>query len=150
MSSGGALLSDLVPDANRFPDEKLQIVLASSMIIYRRAQAMLAMNCRIGDGGDAFLLQYEHDLDVESLERRAPHVAGTIAVTHDVDVCRRDQFEEGLGPDQSGKIASLRDVLVDQAAEFFGAVLLERHPDLERPEPARSLQAVVEQPLARG
>jgi hypothetical protein len=43
----------------------------------------------------------------------------------------------------------LRDVPVDQLAEGGCAMLLQHHPDLERPEPARSLWRVVAQEFSR-
>ena len=48
----------------------------------------------------------------------------------------------------AGEVPGLGDVLVDQPAELVGAVLLQVHPGLERPEPARELHAVVAEPEA--
>ena len=58
----------------------------------------------------------------------------------------RQQLQVGLGLDQRGEFVGLRDVAVDQPAEAVEAVLLDRHPHLERAEAARQLQAVLAEP----
>jgi hypothetical protein len=93
------------------------------------------MDGRVGKRGDSFLLQPQHDLDVERLARNIVHAFRAVAEADDVDACRRDQFEKGFLLDQPGEIAGLRDVLVDQAAELLDAMLLERHPDLQARKP---------------
>ena len=75
---------------------------------------------------------------------------GAIAEADDIDVCRRDEFKIRLGLDQGAEAVRMSDVLVDQTSKLFDAVLLERHPDLERPKTARGLEAPFVQPLARG
>ena len=50
--------------------QKVEIVVPGTVVVDRDPQAMLAMDRRIGKGGDALLLQPQHDLGVERLQAR--------------------------------------------------------------------------------
>jgi hypothetical protein len=71
----------------------------------------------------------------QRLRRRSgPYVAG------------RHQLELARAFHQCGEVPGLGDVLADEPSELRGAVLLDVHPGLERPEPAGQLHPVVAEP----
>ena len=71
-----------------------------------------------------------------------PHVAEA----DDVERRRQRLLELRRGRDQAVEVPRLVDVLLDHARELLRAVLLERHPHLERVEAARELEPVVREP----
>src|SRR5208337_3309250 len=141
------LRCDRATEAQRLAHEQVEVLLACPVIGDRRAQAVLPVHRRVGYGGKSLLLQSQHYLGVERFQRGAIEAGGPVAEADNIDVRRRDQFEIRLGLDPRAQRVRVIDVLVDQPAELFGAVLLERHPDLERPESARRLQAPIVQKL---
>ena len=80
------------------------------------------------------------------VQRGVVQAGAHVAEADDVQRDRQRQLQLGRGLDQAGEVARLVDVLLDQAPVLVGAVLLERHPRLERVEAARELEPVVGEP----
>src|SRR5690606_37252819 len=57
-----------IATAQDLGNQQFEVVTPGAMIADRRAQAVLAMQGRVGKHGDAVLLQLQHDLDVEGLQ----------------------------------------------------------------------------------
>jgi hypothetical protein len=55
---------DGTAEAKSLADEQLEVLPARPMIVDCRAQAVMAMHGRVGHGGEALLLQSQHDLCV--------------------------------------------------------------------------------------
>jgi hypothetical protein len=53
------------------------------------------------------------------------------AITNNIYAGLEGQFQIRVRFNQAGQIVCLGDLLIDQAAEFFDTMFLQRHPDLE-------------------
>ena len=99
--------------------------------------------------GQATLVQAHQDLPVDPVEPVLGESSG-VAEADDVERRRSQQFQVGGAPDELGQVPRLADVLLDDPGVALDAVLLEAHPDLERPEATAQLQAEVRRPVMAG
>jgi hypothetical protein len=63
-SADRSMRYDRAAEAKSLADEQLEVLPACPMIVDCRAKAVTAVHGRVGHGGEALLLQSQHDLGV--------------------------------------------------------------------------------------
>lgn len=79
------------------------------MVVYRRTQAVFAMNRCIRNNSGALLLQPEHELRVKRLKSFAVDSIRTVSKANNVDTRRSNQLQERFGLNQCAQTMTLRD-----------------------------------------
>ena len=116
------------------------------MIGDRYVQILPALDSHDRRHGNTKLLQFDLDLLVMRVERRIVKIGGTMAkIDHDQRDGQR-QFQLVRSLDQPGQVMGLVAILLDQTAVLQRALLLHRHPRLQRHKIARQNKTVVDQP----
>ena len=136
--------------------QQVEVLAAAAVVGHGHVQVLAAVDGRDRRHRDAALLQLKLDLLVELVQRGVVRPArhprpprrppAHVAEADDVQLRRQRLLELGRGRDQALEVPGLVDVLLDHARELLRAVLLERHPHLERVEPARELEPEVREP----
>jgi hypothetical protein len=79
-------------EPKNLPHEQVEIGAPRAMVVNRDPQRVLAVDSRVRNGGDAVLLQPQHDFDIETFQGELIEAWRTIAKANDVDGRSRDTF----------------------------------------------------------